>query len=134
LILVSYLYFSIRSLSPENQPSSLPPDLTTLDLTLFEVGGVDSMMAETKTEKNSLNRFLQEMLQEILQEILQEMLQLVVLMEEICTRFYSRKRNQFEFNFISGYLIFRERGLDSALHRKCQEKLRITWSSHVIFN
>jgi len=79
LILVSYLYFSIRSLS-QNQPSSLPPDLTALDLTLFEVGGVDSMMAETKTEKNSLHRFLQ------------EMLQLVVLVEEItCTRFYSRK-------------------------------------------
>jgi len=84
------------------------------------------MMAEKKTEKNSLHRFLQEMLQ--------EMLQLVVRVEEICTRFYSRKRNQFEFNFISGYLIFRERGLDSALHRKCQKKLRITWSSHVIFD
>jgi len=88
------------------------------------------MMAETKTEKNSLHRFLQEMLQ----EILQEMLQLVVLVEEICTRFYSRKSNQFEFNFISGYLIFRERGLDFALHIKCQEKLRITRSSHVIFD
>jgi len=81
LILVSYLYLSIRSLSPENQPSSLPPDLTTLVLTLFEVGGVDPMMAEKKTEKSSLHRFLQ------------EMLQLVVLVEKIsCTRFYSKKR------------------------------------------
>jgi len=54
-------------LSPENQPSSLPPDLIALVLTLFEVGGVDSMMAEKKTEKSSLHRFLQEMLQEMLQ-------------------------------------------------------------------
>jgi len=57
LVLVSYLYFSIRSLSPENQPSSLPPDLTPLVLTLFEVGGVDSLMAEKKTEKSLLHRF-----------------------------------------------------------------------------
>ena len=35
--------------SPENQLSSLPPDLTALVLTLLEVGGVDSMTAETKT-------------------------------------------------------------------------------------
>jgi len=47
----------MRSLSLENQPSSLPPNLTPLVLTLFEVGGVDSMMAEKKTEKNSLHRF-----------------------------------------------------------------------------
>jgi len=68
-------------LSLENLPSSLPLDLTALDLTLFEVGVVDSMMAEKKTEKSSLHRFLQ------------EMLQLVVLVEEIsCTKFYSRKR------------------------------------------
>jgi len=45
-VLVSNLYLSIRSLSPENHHSSLPPDLTALVLTLFEVGGVDSMMAE----------------------------------------------------------------------------------------
>jgi len=51
------------------------------------------MMAETKTKKNSLHRFLQEMLK--------EMFQLVVLVEEIsCTRFYSRKINQLAFNFI----------------------------------
>jgi len=53
----------MRSLSPENQPSSLPPDLTALVLTLFEVGGVDSMTTEMKTEENTLHRFLQEMLQ-----------------------------------------------------------------------
>jgi len=47
-VLVSNLYLSIRSLSPENHPSSLPPDLTALVLTPFEVGGVDSMMAEKK--------------------------------------------------------------------------------------
>jgi len=73
------------------------------------------MMAEKKTEKNSLHRFLQ------------EMLQLVVLVEEIsCTRFYSRKRINLHLILFSGYLIFRERGLDSAFHRKCQKKLRIT--------
>jgi len=49
-VLVSNLYLSIRSLSPENHPSSLPPDLTALDLTLLEVGGIESMMAEKKTE------------------------------------------------------------------------------------
>ena len=78
----------MRSLSPENQPSSLPPNLTALVLTLFEVGGVDSMTAETKTEESTLHKILQEMLR----EILQEMLQLVVLVEEICSRFYSSKR------------------------------------------
>jgi len=47
-VLVLNLYLSIRSLSLENHPSSLPPDLTALDLTLLEVGGVESMMAEKK--------------------------------------------------------------------------------------
>ena len=51
LVLVSNLYLSIRSLSPENHPSSLPPNLTSLVLTLFEVGGVDSMMVEKKQRK-----------------------------------------------------------------------------------
>jgi len=79
-VLVSNLYLSIRSLSPEKHPSSLPSDLTALVLTLFEVGGVESMMAEKKTEKSS-------------HKILQEMLQLVVLVEEIsCNRFYSINR------------------------------------------
>ena len=104
------------------------------------------MMAETKTEENTLHRFLQEMLQEILQEmlqeilqemlqeILQEMFQLVVLVEEICTRFYSSKRINLNLISFNGYLVFRERGLDSALHKKCQKRLKITWSSHVIFD
>ena len=48
MVLVSNLYLSIRSLSPENHPSSLPPDLTALDLTPFEVGGVESMMVKKK--------------------------------------------------------------------------------------
>jgi len=56
-MLVSNLYLSIRSLSLENHPSSLPPDLTALVLTLPEVGGVESMMAEKKTEKSSLTDF-----------------------------------------------------------------------------
>jgi len=43
----------MRSLSPETHPSSLPLDLTALVLTLFEVGGVDSMMARKGAEKNS---------------------------------------------------------------------------------
>ena len=59
----------MRSLSPENQPSSLPPDLTTLVLTLFEVGGVDSMTAETKTEENTIHRFVQEMFDDFLQQV-----------------------------------------------------------------
>jgi len=50
-VLVSNLYVSIRSLSPENHPSSLPPDRTALVLTLYKVGGVDSMMAEKKQRK-----------------------------------------------------------------------------------
>ena len=49
LTLVSYLYFSMRSVSPENQLSSLPPNLTALVLTLLEVRGVDSMTTEMKT-------------------------------------------------------------------------------------
>jgi len=40
-VVVSKLYLSMRSLSPENHPSNLPPDLTALVLTFFEVGGVD---------------------------------------------------------------------------------------------
>ena len=36
----------MSSLSPENQLSNLPPDLTALVFTLFDVGGVDSMTAE----------------------------------------------------------------------------------------
>jgi len=56
-VLVSNLYLSIRSLSTENHPSSLPPDPTTLVLTLFEVGGVEFMMAEKKTENSSLTDF-----------------------------------------------------------------------------
>jgi len=52
-VLVSNLYLYIRSLSPQNHPSSLPPDLTALVLTLFEVGGVESMI----TEKSSLTDF-----------------------------------------------------------------------------
>jgi len=43
-------------LSPENQPSSLPPDLTTLVLTLFDVGGVDSMTAEKEAKKTHTRR------------------------------------------------------------------------------
>jgi len=62
----------MRSLSPENHPSNLPPDLTALVLTLFEVGGVDSMIAEKRHR---------ELTQEE-QEMLQEMAQLVVLVKE----------------------------------------------------
>jgi len=53
LVLVSNLYLSIRSLSPENHPSSLPPDLTALDLTLLEVGGVETMIGREETERSS---------------------------------------------------------------------------------
>ena len=46
----------MRSLSPENHPSSLPPNFTALVLTLFEVGGVDSMIAEKGAEKTHTRR------------------------------------------------------------------------------
>jgi len=71
-VLVSKQYLSTSSLSPGNQPSSLPPDLTTLVLILFDVGGVDSMIAEK--EAKGLNQREQEMLQ--------EMAQLIVLVRE----------------------------------------------------
>jgi len=55
----------MSSLSPENQSSSLTPDLTTLVLILFDVGGVDSMTTEkrgkgshTKREKRCCKRWL----------------------------------------------------------------------------
>jgi len=47
-VLVSKRYLSMTSLSPENQPSSLPPDLTTLVFILFDVAGVDYMIAEKR--------------------------------------------------------------------------------------
>jgi len=46
----------MTSLSPENQPSSLPPDLTTLVLILFDVGGVDSMIAKKEAKKSHTKR------------------------------------------------------------------------------
>jgi len=49
-------YLSISSLSPENQPSSLPPDLTALVLILFDVGGVDSMIAEKRGKGSHTKR------------------------------------------------------------------------------
>jgi len=45
-----------------------------------------------------------------------------------------QKQNHTAFNDMSGYRIFREKRLDQALHRKCQKKQKITWSSHVIFD
>ena len=64
-MLVSNLYLSIRSLSPKNHPSSLPPDLTALVLTLFEEGGVEFMMAEKKTEKSSLTDFARDVARDV---------------------------------------------------------------------
>jgi len=46
----------MSSLSPENQPSSLPPDLIALVLILFDVGGVDSMIAEKEAKKTHTKR------------------------------------------------------------------------------
>jgi len=46
----------MSSLSPENQPLSLPPDLTTLVLILFNVGGVDSMIAEKRGKGSHTKR------------------------------------------------------------------------------
>ena len=46
----------MSSLSPENQHSNLPPDLTALVLTLFDVGGVDSMTAEKGAKKTHTRR------------------------------------------------------------------------------
>ena len=71
----------MSSLSLENQPSSLRPDLTALVLILFDVGGVDSMIAE-KEAKGLTQRE---------QEMLQEMTQLIVLVRENnCTRIYRK--------------------------------------------
>jgi len=44
----------MSSLSPENQPSNLPPDLTALVLTLFDVGGVDSLTVEKEAKKTHI--------------------------------------------------------------------------------
>jgi len=46
----------MSSLSLENHPSSLPPDLTTLVLILFDVGGLDSMITEKETKKTHTRR------------------------------------------------------------------------------
>ena len=46
----------MSSLSPENQPSNLPSDLTALVLTLFDVGGVDYMTAEKGAKKTHTRR------------------------------------------------------------------------------
>jgi len=76
-VLVSKRYLSMSSLSPENQPLSLPPDLTAFVLILFDVGGVDSMIAGKKAKGLTQRE----------QEMLQEMAQLIVLVREnSCTR------------------------------------------------
>ena len=59
----------MSSVSPENQLSSLPPDLTALVLTLFEVGGVESMMAEKKTEKSPLTDFARDVARDIARDV-----------------------------------------------------------------
>jgi len=46
----------MSSLSPENQPYNLPPNLTALVLTLFDVGGVDSMTTEKRAKKTHTRR------------------------------------------------------------------------------
>ena len=46
----------MSSLSLENQLSNLPPDLTTLVLTLFDVGGGYSMTAEKGAKKTHTRR------------------------------------------------------------------------------
>jgi len=54
-VLVSKRYLSISSLSPENQPPSLPPYLTALVLIFFDVGEVDSMTTK-KGDKGTHSR------------------------------------------------------------------------------
>jgi len=49
-LLVACRYLSINSDSPENQPSSFPPLLTSLVFILLEDGGVDAMVQEEKDE------------------------------------------------------------------------------------
>ena len=46
----------MSSLSLENQPSSLPPNFTALVLILFDVGGVDSMIAEKEAKGSHTKR------------------------------------------------------------------------------
>ena len=73
----------MSSLSPKNQPSSLPADLTTLVLILFDVGGVDSLIAE-KEAKGLTQRE---------QKMLQEVAQLIVLVERTAAPKFIEKLN-----------------------------------------
>jgi len=45
-----------------------------------------------------------------------------------------KKQNHTTFNDMSGFQIFREKGLDQDLQIKRQKKQKTTWSSHVIFD
>jgi len=55
-VLASKRYLSMSSLSPENQPSSLPHNLTALVLILFDVGGVDSMTKKKRGKGSHTKR------------------------------------------------------------------------------
>jgi len=124
-VLVSNLYLSIRSLSPENHPSSFPPDLTALVLTLFEVGRVDSVKEE-KEQRKTHTRIARDVARDDPIGCSCERDQLQQILKQ--------KQNHTAFNDVSGYQTFREKRLDQALHRKCQKRQKITWSSHVIFD
>ena len=120
-LLESHQYFSMSSVSPENQLSSLPPDLTALVFTLLEVGGVDSMTAEMKTH-------FTEIFKRWCKRYCKRCCNWLFLMKETCTWFYSRKKIKLNLISFNGYLIFRERTwLCSAL--KMSEKAE----NHMVF-
>ena len=75
------------------------------------------MMAEKKTEKISLTDFARDVAIGCScgRDQLQQILQLL--------------QNQKAFNVMSGYQIFKERGLDPALNRKTSEKAE----NHMVF-
>ena len=99
-VFVSKQYLSMSSLSPENQPPSLPPDLTALVLILFDVGGVDSMIVE-KEAKGLTQRE---------QEMLQEMTQLIVFVREnSCTRIYRNVEPYYNQLMWVGFSLQREK-------------------------
>ena len=124
-VLVSNLYLSMRSLSPENQPSKLPPDLTALVLTLFEVGGVDSMIAEKRGRENSHKK---------IKRCCKRWLNWFFLWERTSATNFKAKIEPQGIQWREWVPDFQREKTWPSLHKKHQKKQKITWSSHVIFD
>jgi len=91
-------------------------------LTLFDVGGVDSMTAEKGAKKTHTRRT---------RDVARDGSTHCSCESEQLQQNLKKKQNQTAFNDVSGFQFFREKRLDQDLHRKRQ---KITWSSHVIFD